>query len=198
MPQTPHPTDIALTGKDRAMTRKDLPSPELLRKLLRYEPETGRLFWKPRCDGFANKRACSVWNKRFSGKEAGWKNDKGYVCINLSGKKLRAHRVAWAITHNIWPKDEIDHINGHPSDNRLENLREVRHSENGKNAKTPNTNKSGKVGIYMQKGTKSWRAEIKVNRKKIHLGYFKKFDEAVKARREAEEKYNFHANHGRA
>lgn len=42
-------------------------------------------------------------------------------------------------------------------------------------------------GVRLKCG--KWVAEIGVNRKKIHLGTFETFDDAIKARKEAEEKY---------
>ena len=179
------------------MAKSPLPPPATLRQLLDYDPRSGKLFWKARTDGFSCKRSCSVWNARFAGKEVGWENCAGYTCLSLWGKKLRAHRVAWAITYDVWPENEIDHINGCPSDNRIKNLREVTHAENGKNVKTPMTNKSGQIGVYRQRGASAWRAEIKVNGRRIHLGYFEKFSDAVRARTSAEAEYKFHANHGR-
>ena len=54
------------------MNTKSLPSPEMLNKLLRYDAETGKLFWKERHPSFFE--GCEIkskrWNNRFSGKEA--------------------------------------------------------------------------------------------------------------------------------
>jgi len=36
--------------EDHVMAAKALPSPEVLRQLLRYEPDTGKLFWRERCE----------------------------------------------------------------------------------------------------------------------------------------------------
>lgn len=44
-------------------------TPELLRQLLRYEPETGKLFWKIRT--FQNhKKDPNFFNKKYATKEA--------------------------------------------------------------------------------------------------------------------------------
>lgn len=85
----------------------------------------------------------------------------------------------------------VDHIHGKltRNDNRKSNLRIVDKSKNGMNSDFSKRNTSGVIGVYWKKSTKKWFARISVNRKGIHLGYFNTFDEAVKARKDAEEKY---------
>ncbi len=181
-----------------------LPSPETLRKLLRYEPETGKLFWRERGidwfedGGHTAQHNMRSWNSRYAGKEALTAvNTDGYRRGTIFGTRYYAHRIIWTIVHGEWPQDELDHINGNPSDNRLENLRVVTHQENGRNQKLYCSNTSGVVGVSWHKRDETWRAEIKVDGKKIHLGYFDSFDDAVAARAAAEIELGFHANHGR-
>ena len=50
-------------------------------------------------------------------------------------------------------------------------------------------NTSGVTGVSWSKTMNKWRARINVNGKEINLGYFNKFEDAVKARKKAEEKY---------
>ena len=57
------------------------------------------------------------------------------------------------------------------------------------NSKLPNNNTSGIKGVCWNKNYQKWFAYIKINQKSINLGYFINFDDAVKARKEAEEKY---------
>jgi hypothetical protein len=49
-----------------------------------------------------------------------------------------------------------------------------------------NNSHSGARGVRWHKGQKKWYAEIKLFQKKIHLGSFDLFDDAVKARKKAE------------
>ncbi|EOA5908665.1 AP2 domain-containing protein, partial [Salmonella enterica subsp. enterica serovar Brandenburg] len=58
-------------------------------------------------------------------------------------------------------------------------------------------NTSGALGVWREKRRNKWVAEIKVDRRKIHLGQFDNFDEAVAARKDAEVKYGLHENHGK-
>ena len=183
---------------------KELPSPELLRKLLRYEPETGKLYWRERSvemfedGGRSAEHARNNWNSKHAGKEAFTAFDKGgYKVSCLSYRNHKAHRVIWAIFHGEWPKEQIDHANGVRDDNRIENLRSVTNAENGKNQKRPTHNTSGVIGVHWVTREKRWRARIKISGRQKDLGLFTDFDEAVAARKAAEVQYGFHENHGR-
>ena len=50
-------------------------------------------------------------------------------------------------------------------------------------------NTSGVTGVDWHKGWKKWRVRITVNHKTISLGAFDSMDDAIKARKEAEQKY---------
>lgn len=55
--------------------------------------------------------------------------------------------------------------------------------------KPPKNNTSGVKGVTWDKETHKWYAYISVHRKRISLGRFKDFEEAVKARKAAENEY---------
>lgn len=80
----------------------------------------------------------------------------------------------------------VDHINRNTLDNRRCNLRICTQFENNQNQKH---NTSGKVGVTFNKKSNKYIAYIKVKRKHITLGEFKNFNDAVKCRLKAEEKY---------
>lgn len=179
------------------MTAEKLLSPTTLRKLLRYEPETGNLFWRERTLDLHPKRL-SQWNGKFAGKPALTRLGKnGYFGGSIFNKSYTAHRVIWAIVHGEWPKNQIDHINGIRDDNRISNLRAVSAAENQKNMRLHSHNTSGACGVVRCKRRGKWVAQIMVNGKTKYLGCSEDFDEAVAIRKAAQSEYGFHPNHGR-
>lgn len=172
------------TSKDSILTA------ERARELFRYDPETGKLFWRIT----TNSRA-------YAGSEAGcFKGTTGnfYRQVSIGGRRYYAHRLAWLIVTGAWPSEELDHINGDGLNNRWHNLREVQHSGNLRNAKRQSNNTSGVTGVFWDSECRKWRAGIQVSGTNIHLGRFDTLLAAAEARKAAERRYGFHVNHGRA
>lgn len=113
-------------------------------------------------------------------------NGNGYVIYCSGGNVVIFHRLVM----NCPEDKDVDHIHGSKTnnDNRKSNLRICSHHKNTMNRKY-SANTSGCVGVCFDKRKNKWLARIKVNYKDIYLGYYKDFDEAVKVRKEAEEKY---------
>lgn len=182
--------------------RNELPSKEVLDKLLTYDKDTGKLFWKMRpiefftSDGHTAAHSCAKWNGRWAGKEALRKRNLGYMCGRLLYQYVGAHRVIWKMMTGAEP-DQIDHINGDRSDNRWGNLRDVTPAENRNNAARPRRNTSGQVGVFWDKTRRRWMASIQSGYRIVYLGNFSSFDEAVAARKAAEPEHGFHPNNGR-
>jgi hypothetical protein len=168
------------------MYTRPLPLTPHLNALLRYEPETGKLFWRERPrEMFSNRRAHSTFNARFAGKEAFTATSRGYRVGRIDDVLYVAHRVIWAMTHGRDPSEDIDHSNGDRGDNRLSNLREATRSENLCNRPTPPANTSGHKGVFLDKRTGKWRAHIKKNRVMQNLGSFDRLEDALAARHSA-------------
>ena len=167
------------------MAKKELPSPEYLRKLVRYDPETGELFWRKRdASEYAHckdpRHDANAFNRKWAGKLIGYSNGKGYLTINLRGQPMAAHRVAWAVHYGHWPKDHIDHINGKRDDNRIENLRDVTCAENLRNRAYRPRGVSGVVGVYPTRNGK-WQARLYLKDRAPCFGNYDTISEAAEA-----------------
>lgn len=168
-----------------------------VKECLDYNPETGLFRWRVRPQNhFPTINGWKIFNASRAGKTPGTIDSWGYLTIRIFGKNRLAHRLAWLYVHGKWPAHEIDHINHNPADNRISNLREATPQENQRNRSMQKNNKSGVTGVRWYKPTKSWLSAIRINRRTEHLGYFRSFFEAVCARKSAENKYDFHENHG--
>lgn len=143
-----------------------------VRSVFDYNPNTGDLIWRK---ARPHVKAGSV---------AGGLN-KGYVQIGLCDELFRAHRLVWLYHYGKWPTQEIDHINGIKSDNRIENLRDVSHHVNTIHRKS--YAKSGRLGVTFDGGR--WRARITDSYGATHsLGYFDTREEASDAYKTAHAK----------
>lgn len=169
------------------MAKRQLPSPEVLRQLLSYDPETGKLFWKARAPEWFEgaKMPAEIlakrWNTRYAGKEALTASSHGYRAGSVLGRCEFAHRVIWAIAKGKWPDDQIDHIDGDRANNCLRNLREATCSQNHMNRPTQANNTSGIKGVSFHKPSNRWRAHVKVKGKQMCMGSFRDKESAKAA-----------------
>lgn len=84
------------------------------------------------------------------------------------------------LVHGSWPRGQVDHINGIKDDNRLCNLRDVSININNQNKRLPFANShTGVLGVGMLNG--KYRARIRVNGKRKHLGDFETIEDASNA-----------------
>ena len=131
-----------------------------LRKNLRYEKETGDFWWIVSRPGLPN------------GRPAGSFMTNGYRKIRMDGANYLSHRLAWLYVHGEWPKHEIDHVDGDPSNNAWSNLRSASHRQNLRNQRISSNNKSGFKGVSWHKAGGRWCAQIKSDDKVVYLGLF--------------------------
>lgn len=149
---------------------------EYVRNLLRYDSQTGILYWKHRVTFSPG------WNTRYFDRPAGFKV-RGHLRIQIDGANYYAHRLAWLIFYGEWPEEQIDHINGVRDDNRIENLRSATGAENCFNKGMQRNNTSGFVGVNFNRQRNKWEARIWVQRKSRWRKFFDTPEEAYRARR---------------
>lgn len=171
---------------------------EALANLLEADLDTGRLIWRARsAELFMREADCRRWNTKYAGKPALTAiNSVGYRVGAINGHQYLAHRVVWALANGEWPSDQIDHINGCRTDNRIVNLRQTDHKWNQRNRRLNSNSQSGVTGVHFRGGR--WVAGIVADGKRHHLGCFSTLGEAAEARLIANQKHGFDPNHGRA
>ena len=169
------------------------PTPCYIKEIFDYNYDTGKLYWKKRKKDYR-------FNSRFANKEVSTGSSQVNIIYKGHSIHIQYHHIVWCWVNKEWVDKDlvIDHINGDPKDNRIENLRIVTKAENSKNRKTQSNNTSGYQGVIWDKHKNKWTATIKVNNKHIWLGSFVKKEDAIKVRQHAEIKYDFHENHGRS
>lgn len=140
---------------------------EELRKLFRYDPETGKLYWKvsrPNVRGKAGDKAGNL--------------DGKYLRVKVKGRSYLVHRIIWAIVKGYWPRSVLDHRDLNKLNNRIENLREATKSQNRVNSGVQKNSRSKLKGVKPH--GKRWVARIPCNGKTKHLGVYATPEEAAK------------------
>jgi hypothetical protein len=140
-------------------------------RLFTYDPETGVFTHR-----YDHGRAVA-------GTEVGWIDANGYHRTKYRGKTFYMHKLAWLYMYGETP-DLMDHWDGDPGNNRIQNLRVATRSENLANAKFP-TSISGIKGVYPNTSGTKWRAMIRCGYRSYFLGDYNDVAEAEAAYREA-------------
>jgi hypothetical protein len=134
-----------------------------LRELLDYNAETGVFTWRVSRQGHCK-----------AGSAAGARRHDGYIRICVDQRRVWGHRLAWFYVHGEWPSQQIDHINGNPSDNRMCNLRDVAPRTNMENERRARRRKNGGslLGAHWSTTWERWKSSIITGGKQIHIGWF--------------------------
>lgn len=97
---------------------------------------------------------------------AGTLNNQNYYNTQFNGKDYKNHRIIFFL-HNGYCPDCIDHIDGNPQNNRINNLREASRSQNQYNRGKNKNNKSGTKNVSLHSSGKYWRVQINKNGKSV-------------------------------
>lgn len=145
---------------------------DYVRERLSYDSTNGEFRWL----------TTSIFNPSFVGKVAGTVDRHGYRMISLHGSMFFAHRLAWLYVYGEWPIGVIDHINGIPGDNRIENLRDTTQALNVQNQRLPKRgSKTGFIGVSWDGQRRKFYSQISLNGKSHKLGRFDRAEDASAA-----------------
>ena len=145
-----------------------------LKNLLHYDSGSGLFYW-------LRKDSCKI---------AGRTKKNGRVEIRVNKKLYAAHRLAWLYVYGEFPEHVVDHIDGNPNNNSIQNLRSVTRSQNLYNSKIPITNTSGVKGVHWSSRENKWRVKLHVNGKEKNFGYFDSLEVAKLIITEARDKFH--------
>ena len=155
-------------------------------EILRYEPETGRLI----------RRVTTSPTAQADDEAGTTKRSYSQVSITSNGERrlLYTHRIVWFIHHSELP-DILDHIDGDPSNNRVENLRAATARQNTHNRRSRKNSSSKYLGVNWDKQNSKWYAQIRIAGKVKYLGYFTdEIDAALAYDKAAREHFGEFAN----
>lgn len=144
----------------------------LLRELFHYDPQTGVF-----------TRRVKTSSRAKIGVPVGNNSGNGHLQIRFNGARHLAHRLAWLYVYGVWPSKLIDHINGDPKDNRIDNLRDVSASVNAQNqrAATKKNKRATLLGAHFHVQSGKYLAHIRLNGVSRHIGSFETEQEAHEA-----------------
>jgi hypothetical protein len=143
--------------------------PAKLRELFVYDPITGDLRWKTARPGGV-----------YEGFLVKTPDSHGYLRVGYRGRKMKAHRVIWAMVTGDHPKGQIDHKNGDRSDNRWCNLREATNGQNVANSTRRRDSKTG-VKCVQFRGRHGFLVRVTKDGVKHSFGYHPTLEEAEAA-----------------
>jgi len=134
-----------------------------------------------------------VWKESYrsrkKGRHIGTPHNKGYRAANFNGRRCLLHTLVFAYHYGYFPK-MLDHIDGDRLNNRIENLRECTHKENGYNSKTRSNNTSGHKGVSLQRSVNKWTVRLKIGETYKYFGLYEDFELACLVADEARSKYH--------
>ena len=109
----------------------------------------------------------------------------------VGGNRMKMlHNYIWEYHNGAIPQGlMVDHINQLPYDNRLSNLRLVNKAQNRLNSTHKRKSNIGIRGVNWYERKHRFRAYINVDGKRIELGCYKKLDDAIRKRLQAEHDY---------
>ena len=104
------------------------------------------------------------------GQTVGCNDNNGYWKVRINKQQTYAHRIVWVLHYgSIDNQLHIDHIDGNPSNNIIDNLRLVDWEVNNKNKRISFKNTSGVSGVWKHdiRGFPYYRASINNGKQRV-------------------------------
>lgn len=188
------------------MANKEI-TPELLRRLIDYKPDTGEMQWRMRtAEDFPKVKTARggaecvarTWNAKHAGKPVPlYKNAlKGY-CFQVNSRTVNSMRGVYMLANGVEPDLAYPKDGNYLNFEKSNIISKPKHTVRRDAATLNRNNTSGVRGVSWDKNSNRWRAVLvlgshrRKNYKYIHLGLYAKFESAVAARRRAEIHYGF-------
>lgn len=138
-----------------------------------FEYRDGELYWAVKRNGVTKGAIASRINPT-----------SGYRDTRLFGKIYQTHRIIYFIHHETLP-EFIDHTDGNPLNNHIENLRPATRTQNAFNRKLRTNNTSGVKGVSQHKATGKWMVRVGVEGKEHYYGLFEDLQTATDVAKKA-------------
>jgi len=122
-------------------------------------------------------RKVSVSKNTKEGDRAGRETSGGYFSTTIKSKETQIHRIIYFMFNGFLP-DFIDHKDGNPLNNKIDNLRGCTNSQNQYNKKIQKNNTSGYKNIY--KKNNGWIVLFRVNKRLKSYGVYRNISDAIK------------------
>lgn len=142
---------------------KTLPSQQELRAAFRYNGK--HLLWRKKPRGARSWRAGHV-------------RPDGYVAVGFQCSRYLVHRLIWVYVYGVEPRGVIDHVDNDPSNNRLENLRDVTQEFNCVRQWGRKKTTSRQRGVCQKRDGK-WHVQFWENGTSKHYGRYTTEAEAI-------------------
>lgn len=132
-----------------------------------FDYKDGQLYWKK-----------NTSTRDSIGKPVGTLDTKGYKQVRFNGRLTAVHRIIFYMFYGYCP-EYVDHIDGNPLNNNIQNLRPVTNAENQYNTKIRIDNTSGIKGLNFHKDTGKWYVRVQKNGIRYDGGLFDNKEDAI-------------------